>query len=80
MGVAADFEAVKPALKKVLSEFDKRSVNDHPDFKGEKLNPSAENVAKWIFDRLSDNYRSANAKFAKVTVWETPEASASYYG
>ena len=79
MGVVVDFEAVKPALKKALAEFDKQSINDHPDFKGGKRNPSAENVAKLIFERLSQNFKSANAKFVKVTVWEMPDASASYY-
>jgi 6-pyruvoyltetrahydropterin/6-carboxytetrahydropterin synthase len=79
MGVVVDFERLKPALKKVLSEFDERSFNDHPDFKGDKLNPSTENIARVICDRLSKSFNSQNAKIIKVTVWETPDASASYY-
>src|SRR3989338_2181372 len=79
MGVVADFEAVKPALKKVLEEFDKRSVNDQPDFRSKKLNASAENVAKFIFERLLKNFISSNVKLIKVTVWEMPDACASYY-
>lgn len=79
MGVVADFEVLKPSLKKVLSEFSEKSFNEHPDFKGEKLNPSTENIARLIYERLSKNFRSENAKIVKVTVWETPGASASYY-
>lgn len=79
MGVVADFEALKPALKKTLAEFDGRSFNEHPDFKDEKMNPSTENIAKIICERLSKNFRSANARLVKVTVWETPEGNASYY-
>lgn len=79
MGVVADFEVLKPRLKKVLSEFSEKSFNEHPDFKGEKLNPSTENIARLIYERLSKNFRSENAKIVKVTVWETPGASASYY-
>ena len=79
MGVVVDFEALKLSLKKVLSEFNEKSFNEHPDFKGEKLNPSTENITKTIYERLLNNFKSANAKIVKVTVWETPGASASYY-
>ena len=80
MGVVVDFEALKPALKKVLSEFHEGSFNEHPDFKDEKLNPSTENIAKLIYQRLSKSFQSKNARIVKVTVWETPEGNASYYG
>ncbi len=79
MGVVVDFEALKPSLKKVLAEFHERSFNEHPVFRDEKLNPSTENIAKLIHDKLSKNLKSPNAKIVKVTVWETPEASASFY-
>ena len=79
MGVVVDFEALRPSLKKVLAEFHERSFNEHPDFKNEALNPSTENIAKMIYQRLSENFKSVNAKIIKVTVWETPGASASYY-
>ena len=79
MGVVVDFEALKPCLKKVLAEFNQASFNDHAEFKDEKLNPSTENIAKIICDRLNRDFKSNNAKIVKVTVWETPGASASYY-
>ena len=79
MGVVVDFEKLKPCLKKVLTEFHERSVNELPDFKGEKLNPSTENIARVIYDRLFKSIASENAKIVKVTVWETPDASATYY-
>jgi len=79
MGVVVDFEALKPSLKKVLAEFHERSFNEHLDFKDEKLNPSTENIAKMIYERLSKNFKSNNSTIVKVTVWETPGASASYY-
>ncbi len=79
MGVVVDFEALKPGLEKVLAEFDETSLNDHPDFKEGALNPSTENIAKVICERLSKRLGSKNAKITKVTVWETPDASASFY-
>ncbi|MGH7197692.1 MAG: 6-pyruvoyl trahydropterin synthase family protein [Candidatus Omnitrophota bacterium] len=79
MGVVVDFEALKPCLKKVLSEFQHTSFNEHPNFGDGRLNPSTENIAKFIHDRLSRDFQSKNARIVKVTVWETPEASASFY-
>ena len=78
MGVVVDFEALKPGLKSALKELDGISINEHPDFKDEKLNPSTENVAKFIHDRLREKLASPGAKIVKVTVWETPDAAASY--
>lgn len=77
IGVVTDFEILKPALKKVLSEFNAISLNDHPDFK-DKLNTSTENVARMIYERLRKAVSLDNAKIIKVTVWETPDARASY--
>ena len=77
IGVVADFEMLKPALKKVLSEFSEISFNEHPDFKG-KVNTSTENIAKIIYERLDKKIDQKNAKIARVSVWETPDAQASY--
>ena len=77
IGVVVDFEKVKPALKKVLAEFHERSFNEHPDFK-DKKNPSTENIAKIIYDRLHKDVNGGMAKVTKVTVWETADAQASY--
>ena len=77
IGVVADFEMLKPALKKVLGEFHETSFNEHPDFK-DRLNTSTENIAKVIHDRLKKNVSSDNAKIVSVAVWETPDARATY--
>lgn len=78
MGVVVDFEALKPALKNVLSEFHETSINDNAAFKGTPLNPSTENLAKLIHDRLAPRLPKGDARITKVTVWETPDACASY--
>jgi 6-pyruvoyltetrahydropterin/6-carboxytetrahydropterin synthase len=77
MEVVVDFEQLKPSLKKVLAEFEHTSFNDHPEFKGKK-NSSTENIAKLIHDKLKPRVKSENARITKVTVWETPDACASY--
>ena len=78
MGVVVDFEALKPALKKILGEFHETSFNNHPEFQNARKNPSTEHIAKLIYDRLSAGFKSPNAQIVKVTVFETPDACASY--
>lgn len=77
MAVVVDFEMLKPELKRVLGEFNEIFINNHPDFKDGKLNPSTENIALCICEKLSARWKSP-ARIAKVTVWETPDAYASY--
>ncbi len=79
IGVVVDFEKVKASLKKVLGEFSHISINDHPLFKDGLLNSSTENVAKVICEKLQKDIKDLHARISRVTVWETPDASASYY-
>ena len=76
MGVVVDFEKLKPALKKVLAEFHETSFNEHPYFKD--VNPSTENIAQLIYERLQKTLPAEAALIVKVTVWETADACASY--
>lgn len=76
IGVVADFEQVKPALKAVLGEFEGKDVGKLQAF--EKLNPSTENIARVIGEKLNSKLKLGPAKVAKVTVWETSDASASW--
>ena len=78
IGVVVDFEQLKPALKKVLSEISFISLNEHAAFKEGKLNPSTENIARLIYDRLSASVQGGQARIVRVTVCETPDACASY--
>ncbi len=79
IGVVVDFESLKPALKKVLAEFNETSFNEHPHFKNTNNNPSTENIARLICDRLLSVWPAGPAHIVKVSVWETPDASATYY-
>ena len=78
IGVVVDFEPLKVSLHKVLGEFNERCFNDHPDFANGKLNPSTENIARLIYDRLKTALPAESKLITKVSVWETPDAQASY--
>ena len=52
-GVVIDFGILKQKLEKVLKPLDHTYLNDLPYFSG--IEPSSENIAKYIFDRLKRN-------------------------
>jgi 6-pyruvoyltetrahydropterin/6-carboxytetrahydropterin synthase len=73
-GILVDFKRLKTALGEVVSYLDHRYLNELPEFQED--NPTAENIARTIFGKLRDMMDSG---IVKVTVWETPTSSASYW-
>lgn len=76
IGLAVDFGDVKAELKKVMEVLDHHVLDELPAFK--KVNPSAENIAKYVYDRMCKPLKNKKVSLVKVTVWETARASASY--
>jgi 6-pyruvoyltetrahydropterin/6-carboxytetrahydropterin synthase len=74
--LAADFLAVREALRTVAQEFDYKYINEHPAFT--RRNTSAENLARYFAERLNGSAALAGARVAEVTVWEGPENRATY--
>jgi 6-pyruvoyltetrahydropterin/6-carboxytetrahydropterin synthase len=78
-GLALDFRDLKRALGAALGELDHRHINsDVPEFGPGRLNPSAENLARFVFGRLADGRLPGGLRPARVTVWESPGCSATY--
>ncbi len=75
LGMVLDFKEIKKALSQALKPLDHGNLNELPRFKRE--NPTSENVAKLLFLDLKKRIRGA--RVSKVTVFESPQASASYY-
>ena len=76
-GMVLDFRRLKEATQKVLETLDHRYLNEIPYFA--EVNPSSENIAKYIFDRVRDRLGESRAKVTKVAAWESAGACASYY-
>jgi 6-pyruvoyltetrahydropterin/6-carboxytetrahydropterin synthase len=78
IGLLYDFSEMKQALRDLIGGVDHKFLNDQAPF--DTINPSAENMAKFFYDGLSERIRSApNApRIAGITVWETDETSATY--
>lgn len=76
-GIAFDFVDVKRELRALADQLDHQSINEIPPFT--KLEPSAENQARWFHDELKRNLPAEMAgALVYVRVWETPTQWAQY--
>jgi 6-pyruvoyltetrahydropterin/6-carboxytetrahydropterin synthase len=77
-GLLYDFVRLKQAIQAVIRSLDHRYLNELPPF--DVLNPSAENIARYICDQTSKQLPPASngAGIVSVTVWETETSSATY--
>jgi 6-pyruvoyltetrahydropterin/6-carboxytetrahydropterin synthase len=70
-GMVADFGEVKRAVdERVLARVDHRDLNDVLE------NPTAENIARWIWETLAPGL----PRLAEVRLWEIPGCSVTYRG
>lgn len=76
-GLAVDFHDLKKALREVLDQLEHAFLNEIFPFT--EINPSSENLAKWIYDSMSKKINDEVIEVASVTVWESDTASASYF-
>ena len=61
--------------KRVVEVFDHKHLNlDCPEFRA--VNPTVENIARVIFEKLGDAF--SPAKLLRVRVWETPKTFCEY--
>lgn len=79
IGMVIDFGILKRIVKQVTSSYDHKLLNELQEF--QKENPTAENLAQVIYRQIK--YILINEKFSdvtlkEVTVWESPDASATY--
>ena len=74
LGMVMDFKDLKKPLKSIILELDHKYLNDLNYFKS--VNPTSENIAKYIYDKMSEEDPGLN--ICDVTVWETDTSSATY--
>ena len=71
-----DFRVLKGWTNEVLEEMDHKYLNDVECFKG--MNPSSEQIARYIYNRLAEKAASLKLTLAQITVWESENARVSY--
>ena len=75
-GLLIDFRVVKKWLTVILDQMDHQHLNELPFFS--RLNPSAENIAKYIYGEMKLKAEQAEVKVARVKVWESENAVVTY--
>ncbi|WP_094602935.1 hypothetical protein SPSIL_025700 [Sporomusa silvacetica DSM 10669] len=77
LGMVMDFKDLKAEVGKVIDMLDHYFLNDLPAFK--TMNPTAENIAKYIYDSLAEQSIFQQAiKIRCVQVWESPRSAVKY--
>ncbi len=76
IGISIDFKKAKQILKSLADELDHEHLNELEDFKN--MNATAENISKYMYDRLSPEFTSLGAKLEKVIIWETDNNRLEY--
>jgi len=77
-GMLVDFIDVKDKMRAVIAKLDHQFLNEVPPF--DIQNPSAENIAVYFCDELSEGLRETPVpvRIREVKVWETEIQSATY--
>jgi len=77
LGIGIDFRDVKGVLKDVLSKLDHTNLNDIAEFGA--INPTSENLAKFLFIELSLRLNTESTKVKKIMVFESPGCGSAYW-
>ncbi|RQD76529.1 MAG: 6-carboxytetrahydropterin synthase QueD [Candidatus Syntrophonatronum acetioxidans] len=80
LGMLIDFHDLEDLVKEVTDEFDHSLINDHPSFSEEGLNPTAENLAWYIYHELEKKVDRSiyDIMVKEITLWESQDAYATY--
>jgi 6-pyruvoyltetrahydropterin/6-carboxytetrahydropterin synthase len=77
-GLLYDFVNLKHVIQGLIRSLDHKFLNEQPPF--DRINPSAENIAKYFYERAAEQLGQAanGARLASVTVWESDTTAATY--
>lgn len=77
LGMVIDFRELKEEVNRVISTLDHYYLNETEAFR--EINPTAENIAKYIFHELVNSPVFAeNIKVRAIKVWESPHSAVTY--
>lgn len=76
-GLGIDFKILKSETNALLKTLDHKYLNELPPFSG--VSPSSENIACYLYNELRNKFNNDNIAVVAVTVWESDNASATYY-
>jgi 6-pyruvoyltetrahydropterin/6-carboxytetrahydropterin synthase len=75
-GILVDFREIKKWLTEILDNLDHKYLNECFFFV--QMNPSSENIAKYVFQEMQLKAKRANITMDRVKVWESEDAAVTY--
>lgn len=75
-GLLVDFSELKGSVRALVERLDHQFLNEMKPF--DEINPSAENLAKYISDGIDAQFQNKDFRLLEVTVWETDTTSVTY--
>ena len=75
-GMAIDFHVLKDLTREIVEELDHRYLNDLPAF--QEQNPTAENIARHVYEGLARRLGTEGVELDQVRVWESETTAATY--
>ncbi len=76
VGMGVDFNVIKDATRELIGQLDHYNLNDLPPF--DRINPTAENIAAYLYSELGKALNDDTVKVSAVTLWETDRACVTY--
>ena len=78
IGMVIDFKEIRNTTKGVVDQLDHRFLNDLDPFK--KINPTAENIAQYIYKELSEIMNDKQIEVKSIKLWETEKSAVTFTG
>jgi 6-pyruvoyltetrahydropterin/6-carboxytetrahydropterin synthase len=76
VGMGIDFKVIKQHTRAIGDRLDHRYLNEIPPF--DQINPTAENIAAYMYRELAAAINTADIKVKAITLWETERACVRY--
>ncbi len=76
-GLLMDFGQIKARTNALLEEIDHKYLNELEAFR--EQNPSSENLARFLFERLALTLNREGVRVSRVNVWESDTSCAAYF-
>ncbi len=77
LGMLIDFKELKKEVNQMIDRLDHYYLNEIEAFK--IMNPTAENIAKYIYDELEKSkLLSEDNRVKSIKVWESPKSAVTY--
>ncbi|MCF8045711.1 MAG: 6-carboxytetrahydropterin synthase QueD [Desulfarculaceae bacterium] len=77
LGIGIDFRDVKKALRQILDKLDHTNLNELAEFGA--VNPTSENIAKFLYKELEKMFNTEHINVSKVVVFESPGCGSAYW-